>query len=203
MEKSIERREESSVSHVIIRVGYRGSSQGALIDDPTFKTNMVGATAAGLKVGVYFTQAVDEVEAVQEASMVLTVSAVTRFPIRYSWMWKEAAEEVIRSILPLPERQYVRHSCNTIQNAGYTAGVYANKTWLSQKMDAKCTEGYKIWLAQYAAAPTYTDAADLWQYKPQEKSAASWQCGSEPQLLWDINISNDQPVRLLAGGNWL
>ena len=66
----------SGVSYVIIRVGYRGSSQGALIDDPTFKTNIKGATAAGLKVGVYFfTQAVDEVEAV-----------------------------------PLPERQYVRHS---------------------------------------------------------------------------------------------
>ena len=62
----------SGVSYVIIRVGYRGSSQGALIDDPTFKTNIKGATAAGLKVGVYFfTQAVDEVEAVQEASMVL------------------------------------------------------------------------------------------------------------------------------------
>ena len=36
----------SGVSYVIIRVGYRGSSQGAVIDDPTCKTNFKGATAA-------------------------------------------------------------------------------------------------------------------------------------------------------------
>ena len=62
----------SGVSYVIIRCGYRGSSQGALIEDPKFRANIQGATAAGLKVGVYFfTQAVDEVEAIEEASMVL------------------------------------------------------------------------------------------------------------------------------------
>ena len=26
--------------------------------------------------------------------------------------------------------------CQTIQNAGYTAGIYANKTWLESKLDA-------------------------------------------------------------------
>lgn len=83
-------------------------------------------------------------------------------------MWKEAAEEVIRSI-PLPERQYVRHSAIPFRMPGYTAGVYANKTWLSQKMDASALSGYKIWLAQYAAAPTYTGRYDLWQYKSTGK----------------------------------
>ena len=47
--------------------------------------------------------------------------------------------------------------------------AYANKTWLSQKMDASALSGYKIWLAQYAAAPTYTGRYDLWQYKSTGK----------------------------------
>ena len=62
----------SGISFVIIRCGYRGSSTGVLVEDPTFRRNIQGATAAGLKVGVYFfTQAVNAVEAVEEASMVL------------------------------------------------------------------------------------------------------------------------------------
>jgi len=59
--------------------------------------------------------------------------------------------------------------CETIQSAGYTAGIYANKNWLETKMDANALSGYKIWLAQYAATPTYTGRYDLWQYKSTGK----------------------------------
>lgn len=55
--------------------------------------------------------------------------------------------------------------CQTIQNAGYTAGIYANKTWLSEKMDAGSLNSYKIWLAQYAEKPTYNGKYELWQYQ--------------------------------------
>ena len=62
----------SGIEYVIIRCGYRGSSQGMLIEDPKYQSNIKGATEAGLKVGVYFfTQAISEAEAVEEASMVL------------------------------------------------------------------------------------------------------------------------------------
>ena len=59
----------------IIRAGYRGSVTGSLVEDPMFVTNMKGAQAAGIPVGVYFfTQAVDEKEAVEEASAVIELS---------------------------------------------------------------------------------------------------------------------------------
>ena len=54
--------------------------------------------------------------------------------------------------------------CKTIQDAGYTAGIYANKTWLNEKINTSELSAYKIWLAQYAAEPTYTGRYDLWQY---------------------------------------
>ncbi|MDE6221665.1 MAG: Ig-like domain-containing protein, partial [Lachnospiraceae bacterium] len=64
----------SGVDYVIIRCGYRGSSTGVLIEDQNFKTNIKGATDAGLKVGVYvFSQAVNEVEAVKEASLAVSL----------------------------------------------------------------------------------------------------------------------------------
>ena len=63
---------DSGVDFAIIRCGYRGSSTGALVEDPYFKKNIEGAEAAGIKVGIYFfTQAVNEKEAVEEASRCL------------------------------------------------------------------------------------------------------------------------------------
>ena len=62
------------VDFAIIRCGYRGSVTGSLVEDPYFEQNIKGARAAGIKVGVYFfTQAVNEVEAVEEASMVISL----------------------------------------------------------------------------------------------------------------------------------
>lgn len=155
----------SGVNYVIIRCGYRGSSKGALIEDPKYKANIEGATKAGLKVGVYFfSQAIDEVEAVQEASMVL--SLVKGYKISYPiFLDVEASGGRADNISKETRTAVCKAFCQTIQNSGYTAGVYANKTWLTSKIDTSQLGSYKIWLAQYATAPTYTGRYEIWQYK--------------------------------------
>ncbi len=155
----------SGVSYVIIRCGYRGSSTGALIEDPKFRTNIQGATAAGLKVGVYFfTQAVSDVEAVEEASMV--ISLIKGYKISCPvFLDVEAAHGRADGISVSTRTAVCKAFCATIKGAGYTAGIYANKTWLNSYIDAPSLTGYKIWLAQYAAAPTYSRTRyDMWQY---------------------------------------
>lgn len=159
----------SGVSYVIIRCGYRGSSQGMLIEDPKFAANIKGATAAGLKVGVYFfTQATDEVEAVEEASFVL--DRIKNYKISYPvFLDVESSGGRGDKIDKATRTAVCKTFCETIQRNGYTAGVYANKTWLNEKMDAGSLSAYKIWLAQYAATPTYKGRYDLWQYKSTGK----------------------------------
>ena len=50
-------------------------------------------------------------------------------------------------------------------NAGYGTGIYANRTWLTSRINTSSLTGYKIWLAQYAAKPTYSATRyDMWQY---------------------------------------
>ena len=155
----------SGVSYVIIRCGYRGSSKGQLIEDPKFTTNIKGAINAGLKVGVYFfTQAVDEVEAVYEASYV--IEKIKNYKISYPvFLDVEPSGGRGDKISNEMRTNVCKAFCQTIQNAGYTAGIYANKTWLTEKLDASQLSAYKIWLAQYAAAPTYGGRYDIWQYK--------------------------------------
>ena len=155
----------SGISYVIIRCGYRGSGEGKLIEDPKFAANIKGAEAAGLKVGVYFfSQAVNEVEAVEEASMVL--EQIKNHRISYPVFLDVEASGGRGDKLDKAERTAVcRAFCQTIQNAGYTAGIYSNKIWLESKIDAGSLNSYKIWLAQYAASPTYKGKYDMWQYR--------------------------------------
>lgn len=155
----------AGVNYAIIRCGYRGSSAGALIEDPKFKANIQGAQAAGIKVGVYFfSQAVNEVEAVEEASMCINLCKgySLSFPI---YIDVEASHGRGDQISASQRTANVKAFCGTIQSAGYRAGVYSNKTWFTQYMNTSSLTSYKIWLAQYAANVTYTATRyDMWQY---------------------------------------
>ncbi len=154
----------SGVDYVIIRCGYRGSSSGALITDQNFQSNIKGATAAGLKVGIYvFSQAINEVEAVKEAS--LAVSLAKGYKLTYPiFIDTESSGGRADRIDVATRTAVVNAFCQTVQSAGYQAGIYASKSWFEQKLSMGSVGNYRIWLAQYAAAPTYSGRYDMWQY---------------------------------------
>lgn len=154
----------SGVDYVIIRCGYRGSSSGALITDQNFQSNIKGATAAGLKVGIYvFSQAINEVEAVKEAS--LAVSLAKGYKLTYPiFIDTESSGGRADKIDVATRTAVVNAFCQTVQSAGYQAGIYASKSWFETKLSMGSVGNYRIWLAQYAAAPTYSGRYDMWQY---------------------------------------
>ena len=159
----------AGVEYVIIRCGYRGYGSGALVEDSRYRTNINGALNAGLKVGVYFfSQALDEIEAVEEASMVLNLISGYRitFPIFLDVEYSNSAKNGRADGLSVSQRTAVCNAfCQTITNAGYRAGVYANKDWLNNHLDtSKFSSSTKIWLAQYAKEPTYSGRYEMWQY---------------------------------------
>ena len=158
----------SGINYVIIRCGYRGSTTGALIEDPTFRKNIKGATAAGLKVGIYFfTQATNEVEAVEEASM--TLSLISGYKISYPvFLDVEGSGGRGDAIDAATRTKVINAYCQTIRNSGYTPGVYANKTWLEKRFSPSAISA-KIWLAQYATKPSYGGGYQMWQYTSKGK----------------------------------
>ncbi|SFB66505.1 glycoside hydrolase family 25 protein [Butyrivibrio sp. YAB3001] len=155
----------SGINYAIIRCGYRGSSSGALVIDPLYYANMSGAQSAGISTGVYFfSQAVNEVEAVEEASMVLQL--ISGYSLQMPVYLDVEKSNGRGDALSKEERSSV---CNafltTIRNAGYTAGIYSNKLWFEGKINTAAFTDYKIWLAQYQDIPTYTATRyDMWQY---------------------------------------
>lgn len=156
----------AGVEYAIIRVGYRGATTGALVEDPYFEKNIKGAVRAGIPVGVYFfTQALDAVEAVEEASMVISMCKdydIT-YPIfidtesaggngRADGLEQEARTEVCRAF------------CTTIESAGYRAGIYGARNWFNEMLNMDALKDYVIWLAEYRDVPIYQGYYHMWQY---------------------------------------
>lgn len=155
----------SGISFVIIRCGYRGSSTGVLVQDPKFETYISGATKAGLKVGLYFfSQAINEKEAVEEASMAIALAQkyTISYPIFIDTEWTSGGRA--NNISKETRTAVCKAFCETIKGAGYTPGVYACKSWYQDSLNVSTLNAYKIWLAQYASQPTYTNRYDMWQY---------------------------------------
>lgn len=159
------------VEFVIIRAGYRGSVTGALVEDPNFLANIRGAKRAGLKVGVYFfTQAINEVEAVEEASMVIALCDGYELDYPVIIDSEGAGGEGRADSLDVETRTKVCAAfCETIENAGYEPGVYASRSWYNANLEVSELDKYRIWLAEYRSTPLYSGYYDMWQYTSKGK----------------------------------
>ena len=162
----------AGVEFAIVRAGYRGSVTGSLVEDPCFAANMKGAAASGVPVGVYFfTQAVNEVEAVEEASVVLQL--VKEYSLDYPiFIDTEGAGGNGRADgLDAETRTLVCEAfCRTIENAGYKAGVYGSRNWYNNNLYTdRLDSDYCIWLAEYRSVPLYQGYYQIWQYTSKGK----------------------------------
>lgn len=156
----------AGVEFAIVRAGYRGSVTGSLVEDPYFVANMRGAAASGVPVGVYFfTQAVNEVEAVEEASAVIRL--VREYSLDYPiFIDTEGAGGGGRAdgLDPETRTQVCEAFCRTVENAGYRAGVYASRNWYNNNLYTDRLDNYFIWLAEYRSVPIYQGYYQMWQY---------------------------------------
>lgn len=72
----------------ILRIGYRGYTEGSLREDSWFAENYTAARAAGVQVGVYFfSQATTLEEAREEADYTLELldGRTLELPVFYDW----------------------------------------------------------------------------------------------------------------------
>ena len=184
-----EKVKEVGIEYAIIRAGYRGSATGALVEDKYFRQNIEGALKAGVPVGLYFfTQAVTEVEAVEEASMVLALCK--EYDITYPIFidTEKAGENGRANELDKKTRTAVCQAfCETIRNGGYKAGIYASKNWYENKLNMDILpDDIYIWLAQYGDEVTYGGKYHMWQY-----TSSGRVLGIEGRV--DLNLSFLEP----------
>ena len=158
------------ITFAIIRCGYRGYGSGALVEDSTFRRNIQGATAAGIKVGVYFySQAIDEAEAVQEASMVVSLVQGYSLPYGVYFDTEKVAGDTGRAdgISAAQRTANAVAFCEAIQAAGYKAGVYSYASWFYNNLNFANISKYRTWIAQYRDTLDFAYSYNIWQYTSQ------------------------------------
>ena len=194
----------AGVEFAIIRVGYRGYGTGKLVADANYMQNIEGALANGIQVGVYiYSQAINVEEAIEEAQFLLSriymydidLPVVIDFEY-YSGKNGNSGRLYDANLSVEEATQICSTFCDTVENAGYTGMVYANKYMLSNKIDGdKLAENYRIWLAHYTTETDYDGIYDFWQYTSTGDGYAH---GMESQNV-DLNWWYDEESVLVEG----
>ncbi len=160
------------VEFAMIRLGYRGWSDGELCMDERFVENIEGAQAAGIDVGVYFfTQAVNETEARIEAEYVLDKlkGYELQMPIACDVEDIDNGEGRMNNLSTVQRSKNVAVFCQTIQDAGYDAMVYCNMYYEAYKLNLELLSGFPMWYADYSRYPQTPYNFQIWQYTSSGK----------------------------------
>lgn len=166
----------SGVDYAYIRLGYRGYTEGGLFEDPYFKTNIEGALANGLQVGVYlFSQAVNVQEAIEEANFVLERLADygdrISLPVVFDWEKIDSGSAARTDGLDYNILNDCAIAfCDTVKNAGYEPAIYFNRHLGYYGYDLSRMTDYTFWFAlPESPFPNFYYAVDMWQYSFSEQ----------------------------------
>lgn len=155
------------ISYAFIRAGFRGSTEGKLVEDEYFKDNIEGTLDNGIHVGIYFyTQTVTEQEAEEEAEFVIDL--IKKYDVTYPVVFD--IEEVTSSSArtsKMTKEDYTKATiafCEKIKEAGYTPMIYGNLKSFMIMLDMEQLEDYEKWFAFYDMPVYFPYAFSIWQY---------------------------------------
>lgn len=162
------------VEYAFIRLGIRGYTEGEIIEDETFEDNIKGALKNDIDVGIYFfTQALSEEEAEEEAAYV--IESIAPYQVKYPIVLDVEAvtnTEARGNDLTSEERtKYCIAFCEKIKEAGYTPMIYGNLKTFTLLLNMKELEDYDKWFAYYDESYYFPYDFKIWQYTNKGKVA--------------------------------
>ncbi|MCQ2080037.1 MAG: glycoside hydrolase family 25 protein [Lachnospiraceae bacterium] len=155
---------KSDVDFAYIRCGLRGSTEGKLMLDSTFETNIKEASKTNIPIGVYFfTQAVNENEADEEAKFL--IEQIKDYKIDYPIALD--IENLEGRTEGLSKEQRTKNAIvflSELEAEGYKTIIYGNLNSLFNMLNLEDLEAYDKWFAYYNY-PVYNPYNySIWQY---------------------------------------
>lgn len=166
---SFPRIKAAGIDYVMIRLGSRGYSTGQITLDENFKENIEGAIEAQLDVGVYFySQAISQDEAVQEANFVVQnlepYRAHIKYPVAFNMGFVSNDKSRIEGLSREDKTAVTASFLEGIRAAGYVPMIYGDKEWLIKEIDMTKLQDFDVWLSQEEEIPDYPYRYSMWQY---------------------------------------
>lgn len=177
----------ASVDFAFVRIGNRGASQGQLRIDDYFLDNATGAGAAGIQTeGYFFSQALTEVEAEEEAALAIqqaqeaNAQGASIAMIAFDHEPVEIEGARANTLSPEQLTANARAFCAAVEAAGFSPAIYGNRKTLF-KLSEELRASVTVWLAEYNV-PTPTAPLDfrIWQYSCT---------GTVPGITTDVDLN--------------
>lgn len=174
----------SGCEFVMLRCGYRGYSEGGLLKDEKFDEYAQKAKEVGIDVGVYFfTQAINEEEAIEEANYVLEIleDHEITYPVAFDTEYINDAKARTNTadISDELRSRICIAFCERIREFGYYPIIYASENWMRRNMDLKMLTNYEFWAPQYLDENDFLFDFSIWQYTEK---------GSIPGVVGDVDL---------------
>lgn len=166
----------NEITHIIIRIGRRGSSDGNIVKDTSFQKHITNCISNGIKnIGVYFyDQSISEQEAIEQANWIVdklkyyNIDKNITLPI---YIDSEASPNHIGRADNISKDQRTKNIiafCNRIKLLGFKEGVYASDSWYKSMLNFDQIKNYNIWCARYSTQKPTISKYDIWQYGSEQ-----------------------------------
>ena len=141
-----EKVKNDGIEFAILRCGYGMDFSNQ--DDVEYERNANECERLGIPYGVYLMSYANTVEkARSEAKHVLRLIEGRKISLG---VWYDIEDNGTSGAINKETLTNIINTfCNTIKNAGYKVGVYANLNWLENKIEKTIKDNYDIWVAQY------------------------------------------------------
>ena len=152
------------IDYAMIRIAWRGNTDGYLHEDICFEQNWAGTQEVGIPCGVYFfSQAVTVEEAREEAVFALDLLAGREltYPVVFDYEANDGHR--LAGIDRETATACARTFCDIISEGGYEPMIYGNRYDL-QYLDISQLSDIPIWFAEYSQAPSFEEPFAMWQY---------------------------------------
>lgn len=161
----------SGINKAILRVGWIGNRNNHT-QDRKFIGYITQCIYTGIEVGIYVYSYCTSNQTLESGiNWMLNILKLYKDKIKLP-IFLDLEDVSITGLNKNELTSQAKLFCKMIEQAGYKAGIYANKYWWENKLNAKELENYKIWLAQYAKIekPIVNFRVDLWQYTSSRKN---------------------------------
>ena len=161
-----EKVKNAGIEFAILRCGYGMDFSNQ--DDVEYERNANECERLGIPYGVYLMSYANTVEkARSEAKHVLRLIEGRKISLG---VWYDIEDNGTSGAINKETLTNIINTfCNTIKNAGYKVGVYANLNWLENKIEKTIKDNYDIWVAQYYSKCEYEGKYIMWQHTSSGK----------------------------------
>ena len=165
---------KGNIDFAMVRTSY-----GSFYEDKKYKRNIKELERVKIPYGLYhFSYATNVESAKKEATGFINIIKKYNptYPVvidiesssRTSNVRKDTLVDITSTI------------CSMIESAGYYVMIYANKDYLTGKLNSSKLDRYDKWLAEWSSKPTYNKAFGMWQYSSK---------GSMPGIVGNVDLN--------------